>query len=122
MSPVATWTWALIALLILAVLVPLLLAVLRPARARGRREADLALYRAQMAELERERASGRLDEAAHRAAMLEVQRRLLAAPGAAAEAPDFVQAGPPAGQARMVVLAAVVLVPIFVLVTLLFFR
>lgn len=73
-------TWLLIGLLAAAALLPLAVALLRPARARGRREADLALYRAQMAELDRERDAGRLDEAAHRAAVLEVQRRLLAAP------------------------------------------
>jgi cytochrome c-type biogenesis protein CcmH len=74
-------TWLLLGLLALAALAPLGLALLRPARARGRRDADLALYHAQLAELERERAAGRLDEATHRAAVLEVQRRLLATPG-----------------------------------------
>ena len=85
-----TW-WLLAGLLALAALAPLGFALLRPASTRGRREADLALYRRQLAELERERAAGRLDEAAHAAAVLEVQRRLLAAPGAAeggAPAPD----------------------------------
>jgi cytochrome c-type biogenesis protein CcmH len=77
-----TW-WLLAVSLALAALAPLGFALLRPASARGRREADLALYRAQLAELERERASGRLDEAGHAAAVLEVQRRLLAAPDAA---------------------------------------
>jgi cytochrome c-type biogenesis protein CcmH len=74
-------TWLFLALVATAALAPLGLAVLRPARrARGRHEADLALYRAQLAELDRERESGRLDEAAHRAAVVEVQRRLLGAP------------------------------------------
>jgi cytochrome c-type biogenesis protein CcmH len=72
--------WVLLGALALAALAPLALALLGPARARGRREADLALYRAQLAELDRERDLGRLDEAAHRAATVEVQRRLLAAP------------------------------------------
>jgi cytochrome c-type biogenesis protein CcmH len=73
-------TWLLAAVLAAVALAPLAFSLLRPARARGRREADLALYRAQIAELDRERDAGRLDGAAHRAAMLEVQRRLLAAP------------------------------------------
>lgn len=77
-----TW-WLSAGLLALAALAPLAVALLRPASARGRRDADLALYRAQLGELERERAAGRLDEAGHAAAVLEVQRRLLAAPGAA---------------------------------------
>lgn len=66
-------------LLALAVLLPLAWALLRPGRARGRREADVALYRAQLEELDRERDAGRLDEAGHRAARIEVQRRLIAA-------------------------------------------
>lgn len=39
----------------------------------------MALYRAQLAELDREREAGRLDEAGHRAARVEIQRRLIAA-------------------------------------------
>ncbi|MDO9711114.1 c-type cytochrome biogenesis protein CcmI [Paracraurococcus lichenis] len=75
--------WPLLGLLAVAALAPLAFALLAPPRARGRREADLALYRAQLAELEREKEAGRLDEPAHRAATLEVQRRLLAAPAEA---------------------------------------
>lgn len=72
--------WILAGVLALVALLPLGVTVFRPARARGRAEADLALYRAQLAELDREREAGRLDEAAHAAATLEVQRRILAAP------------------------------------------
>ena len=106
-------TWWLIAAgaLALAALAPLGFALLRPAAARGRREADLALYRRQLAELERERAAGRLDEAAHAAAVLEVQRRLLAAPGAA-EADDGAPGAKGARAAdRAPLLAALVMVP-----------
>ncbi|MBR0649262.1 c-type cytochrome biogenesis protein CcmI [Roseomonas terrae] len=71
--------WILLALVALAALLPLALALWRPRAARGRREADMALYRAQLTELDREREAGRLDEAGHRAARLEVQRRLIAA-------------------------------------------
>lgn len=76
--------WLALALLALAAMVPLAAAMLRPARLRGRGEADLALYRAQLAELEREKEAGRLDDEAHRIARLEVQRRLLQAPEEAA--------------------------------------
>jgi cytochrome c-type biogenesis protein CcmH len=79
--------YALILLLMLAVAAPVALALLRPRAARGRAEADVALYRDQMAELEAERTAGRLDEAGHAAATLEVQRRLLASPGAESAAP-----------------------------------
>jgi cytochrome c-type biogenesis protein CcmH len=72
--------WILAGVLALIALLPLAVTVFRPARARGRAEADLALYRAQLAELDREREAGRLDAAAHAAATLEVQRRILAAP------------------------------------------
>jgi len=72
-------TWIPLVLLALAALLPLGAAVLRPTAARGRREADIALYRAQLDELDREREAGRLDEAGHRAARIEVQRRLIAA-------------------------------------------
>jgi cytochrome c-type biogenesis protein CcmH len=72
--------WPLFGLVALVALAPLAYVLLRPSRARGRREADLALYRAQLAELEREREAGRLDEAAHGAATVEIQRRMLAVP------------------------------------------
>ena len=72
--------WPLLGLLAVAALLPLVVVCFRPPAARGRREADLALYRSQMAELDRERETGRLDAAAHRAATLEVQRRLVLAP------------------------------------------
>jgi cytochrome c-type biogenesis protein CcmH len=72
--------WVPILLLALAALLPVAAALFAPARVRGRAEADLALYRAQRAELAREHAAGRLDAAGLEAATLEVQRRLLAAP------------------------------------------
>jgi cytochrome c-type biogenesis protein CcmH len=99
-----TW-WFLAGLLALAALAPLGFALLRPAPARGRREADLALYRKQLAELERERAAGRLDEAGHAAAVVEVQRRLLAAPDAASADAVSEKAG------RAPLVAALVAVP-----------
>ncbi|WP_019013889.1 c-type cytochrome biogenesis protein CcmI [Elioraea tepidiphila] len=48
---------------------------------------DAALYRAQLAELDRDRAEGRLSDREHRDAVLEVQRRLLAAVPAPPETP-----------------------------------
>ncbi|NKC32406.1 c-type cytochrome biogenesis protein CcmI [Falsiroseomonas selenitidurans] len=72
--------WLLLGGLAALALAPLAWALLRPARLRGRTEADLAIYRAQLAELDREREAGRLEAAQHEAARLEVQRRILAAP------------------------------------------
>jgi cytochrome c-type biogenesis protein CcmH len=104
-------TWVVIGLLALAAMLPLLLAALRAssASARGRREADLALYAAQMAELDRERDAGRLDEAAHRAAQLEVQRRLIAAPEDGGVAAATAKGVAP----RLALAAAIVAVPVF---------
>ncbi|MBR0662150.1 c-type cytochrome biogenesis protein CcmI [Neoroseomonas oryzicola] len=96
--------WLPLVLLALAALMPLAAALLRPRAARGRREADMALYRAQLAELDREREVGRLDEAGHRAATLEVQRRLIAA---AEQTEGEAQAGRGA-------MAALVLLPLIV--------
>ncbi len=79
------WLWML--LLALLALAPLGWALWRPRALRGRREADLALYRAQLAELDADLAAGRLDAAGHAAARLEVQRRLLATPEAPSPAP-----------------------------------
>lgn len=72
--------WLLAAALALIALLPLAWTMWRPAQALDRGSADRALYRAQMTELERDKALGRLDEAAHAAALLEVQRRLLSVP------------------------------------------
>jgi cytochrome c-type biogenesis protein CcmH len=74
--------WLLLGGLAVLALAPLAYALIRPARLRGRAEADLALYQSQLAELAREAETGRLDPAQYQAAKLEVQRRILAAPGA----------------------------------------
>jgi cytochrome c-type biogenesis protein CcmH len=80
--------WLLFLALAALALAPLGVALLRAPRLTDRHQADLALYSAQLAELDRERDAGRLEEPAHRAATIEVQRRLLAAPGAIAQKPS----------------------------------
>lgn len=97
-------TWLVLALLAAFILSPLAWAALRPPRERSRGEADLALFHAQLAELDAQRAEGRLDEASHKAATLEVQRRLLAAPAS--------EAGRSASAVSPLLLAALVLVPV----------
>jgi cytochrome c-type biogenesis protein CcmH len=74
-----------IALVVLAALtmVPLALALRARENPRGRREAAMALHRAQLAELDRDLADGRIGAAEHATAVLEVQRRLLAADASA---------------------------------------
>ncbi|GAC1342744.1 MAG: hypothetical protein NVSMB18_17330 [Acetobacteraceae bacterium] len=95
--------WLALAVLALAVLAPLLLALRGRARARGAQDLAVGLHRTQLQELDRDLAEGRILTAEHATAVLEVQRRLLAA----AEAAE-----PPARTgARWPVLAAVLLVP-----------
>ncbi|TCH96808.1 c-type cytochrome biogenesis protein CcmI [Roseococcus sp. SYP-B2431] len=97
-------TWLALALAAALILSPLAWAALRPPAPRSRGEAHLALFHAQLAELDSQRAEGRLDEASHKAATLEVQRRLLAAPAAAAP-PSETRASP-------LLLGALVLIPV----------
>ena len=75
--------WLAIALLAAIALAPLALSLRRTAAARGRQEAAIALHRAQLVELDRDLADGRIAAAEHANAVLEVQRRLLAAAGGA---------------------------------------
>ena len=76
----------LLALLTTATVAALLWPLLRMRfPARDRLSGELAIYRDQLAELERERAAGTLPEAEAAAARIEIERRILAA-GAAAEA------------------------------------
>jgi cytochrome c-type biogenesis protein CcmH len=70
--------WGLIAAVSALAVAPLLLALWRRPPALGRRDAALALYRAQLADLERDRDAGRITEEAFAAARIEVQRRMLA--------------------------------------------
>ena len=95
--------WLVFGLAAAVALAPLLLSLRRAAALRGRKEADLALYRAQLAELDRDRAEGRITSAEHEAATAETGRRLIAA----ADAAD-----PDAAHGRMMPVAlALLLVP-----------
>ena len=73
--------------------------------AKGRRETAIALHRAQLAELDRDLAEGRLAPADHASAKLEVQRRILAAA-------DLPEEGTRRA-ARLPLILAAVMVPIF---------
>jgi len=72
----------------LVALSPVLWVILVPASTKGRRETALALHRAQLAELDRELAEGRLQASEHGAARLEVQRRMLAEAASEDPAPE----------------------------------
>jgi cytochrome c-type biogenesis protein CcmH len=96
--------WLAIAALAAIALAPLAFSLRRSAAARGRQEAAIALHRAQLAELDRDLADGRIATAEHANAMLEVQRRLLAEAGSVEPS---VQAS-----SRSPVLIALLLVPL----------
>ena len=96
--------WLAIVLLAAIALAPLALSLRRTAAARGRQEAAVALHRAQLAELDRDLADGRIAATEHANAVLEVQRRLLAAAGGAETEPRISSRGP--------VLFALLLVPL----------
>lgn len=90
----------------LAIALPLLR---RPPPAAGRAAHDALVYRAQLAELARDREAGRIEAPEYESAVLEVQRRLLALPEASAAAP----AAAPA--ARWPLVAGAVAVPLVAL-------
>ncbi len=69
------WLWLLVVACV--TLAPVAWFAGQGGRLRGRRDAALALHRAQLTELDRDLAEGRLLPAEHAAARLEVQRRLL---------------------------------------------
>jgi cytochrome c-type biogenesis protein CcmH len=96
--------WLAIAALAAVSLTPLALSLRRDSVARGRQEAALTLHRAQLAELDRDLADGRIAAPEHASAVLEVQRRLLVAAGSAE--PN----GPTSS--RSTVLIALLLVPL----------
>lgn len=72
-------TWIASLVLAAVAMAPLVLSLLGGWRVRNRREAALASHRAQLAELDRDRDEGRISAAEHAQALLEVQRRVLAA-------------------------------------------
>ena len=73
------------ALLATLAMLPLAVSIHRSAPARDKREAAVAMCRAQLAELDRDLADGQIGVAEHASARLEVQRRLLTAADAQEE-------------------------------------
>jgi cytochrome c-type biogenesis protein CcmH len=96
--------WLAIAVLALVSLAPLALSLRRSAAARSRQEAAVELHRAQLTELDRDLAEGRILPVEHANAVLEVQRRLLTAAGSSENAPRSGTASP--------VLIALIVLPI----------
>ena len=96
--------WLAIALLAIVALAPLAWSLGRSTAARSRQEAAIGLHRAQLAELDRDLADGRIAPSEHGYAVLEVQRRLLAAA-------DSADSGSRVGD-RSPVLIALLLLPV----------
>lgn len=96
--------WLAAAILAGVALTPLLWSLRRSITLHGRREAALAFHRAQRAELDRDLADGRIAAEEHAGAVLEVQRRVLAA------AAD--QESLPPGSPRSPLLITLILVPL----------
>ncbi|WP_428390789.1 c-type cytochrome biogenesis protein CcmI [Lichenicoccus sp.] len=96
--------WLFIVLVSVVVLLPCALVLRRGLGARDRHEAALALHRAQLAELERDRGMGLIADSEYATARLEVQRRLLAE---GARTPDPARTG-----ARAPVIAGLALIPL----------
>ena len=103
--------WVVLALMTAAAV----LAVLWPL-ARGERNlrsgSDLAVYRDQLEEIQRDRAAGLIGESEAEAAQVEVSRRLIAAADAEAAAPRAVPAATAAWRRRAIAVAALVMVPL----------
>lgn len=88
----------------LAFTAPLGWALRKPRALQNRREAALALHRAQLTELTRDLADGRIAAAEFQAAKLEVERRVLAADASAAPALN--------GDARLLLITTMIALPI----------
>lgn len=102
--------FALYALLLVALTVALMLPALWWGRRRSvvadRKAANLAIFRDQLADLERELAEGNLDDAEFQQARGELQRRLLE------EVDDGPQAAPATGRSRSTAIALFFLIPL----------
>ncbi len=109
--------WVVLALMTAAAVAAVLWPLARPAPSQGAGPADaapasaneIAVYRDQLAEVDRDRAAGRIGEAEAAAARLEVSRRLLAA---ADKVEAEAAAAPVASRRRAAALASVTLLPL----------
>lgn len=91
-------------LLALVLSLPVLLVFLWPVHPAERRDTTLALYRAQLTELEHEKVSGYMNEASYTNARLEIERRLLVA--------DKLSPDPKGGSAKMLLILTTIILPI----------
>lgn len=92
------------AVLAAVAITPLLFVMIRASRVRYRRDTALALHRAQLEEIDRDLADGRLKPEEYRSAKVEIERRLLAADRLSEVNADR--------SARGMLIAAAVLIPV----------
>lgn len=92
------------AALALLLMLPFFFSIRRGRDPRGRREAALAIHRAQLAELTNDFGEGRIGPQEYGGAKLEIERRLLSADAMTDRKPD--------GNARGLLIAAAILVPL----------
>ncbi|MDE2319360.1 MAG: c-type cytochrome biogenesis protein CcmI [Rhodospirillales bacterium] len=88
----------------LALSLPLLLVFCRKQNLPERRDASVALHRAQLAELERDLGDGRIGRDEYAAAKLEIERRILAA--------DALPAQPSGGSAKLLLMMTLIALPV----------
>ncbi len=100
--------WFILVLMTAAAIFAVLWPLGRPAKMDGAN--DIAVYRAQLAEVEADRAAARISESEAQAARTEISRRLLAA--ADAKPSTVAPAGDPAVWRRAVALIALIVVPV----------
>lgn len=91
-------------ILALAFSLPLFLAFFYPVQPTSRRETTLALYRAQLAELEQDQTLEKINETGYQSAKLEIEHRLLAA--------DRIPVPPKGGSAKMLLILTTIILPI----------
>lgn len=103
--------WFVLALMTAAAVFAVLWPLSRQALAL-RSGSDLAVYRDQLSELQRDQAAGLIGENEAAAAQIEVSRRLLAAANAEATAPQATEDAAMTRRRRVVAAAAVVLLPV----------
>ncbi|MDR3521097.1 MAG: c-type cytochrome biogenesis protein CcmI [Acidocella sp.] len=96
--------WILMAVLSVALMLPLLLVFRSRGRVKNRRETAMNLHRAQLDELTRDLEDGRIGAPEYAGAKLEVERRLLTA--------DTLSEPESTGNAKWLLVAVVILVPV----------
>src|SRR5882672_8188859 len=103
--------WFVVALMTLAAILAVVWPLARANRSL-RSGSDVAVYKDQLEEIQRDRSAGMIGESEAEAAQVEVSRRLLAAADAEAAAPHDTPLAAMTRRRRMVAIAALVMLPV----------